>query len=96
MTNPTIPTLESIIDLTAITEWQVLVTEQTDVSLLPSDVYMYGSGLYFCVVFEGKLEAKNLPAGSCYRIFAELCAKAAGVTPFSGEYTYFSELESEE
>lgn len=96
MTNSTIPTLESISDLTAIIEWQPghHITDDTDLTEIPNDVYPYGSELAFCVVFNGKLEAKDLPAGEAYRVFAELCAVANEAMPFDG--SYFSELESEE
>lgn len=78
----TIPNLFDVTDLTAIEAWQAPVTEQTDVSLLPNDVYMYGPDVAFCVVWDGKLESRDLPAGPAYQRFAELSAAALDSIPF--------------
>lgn len=93
MTNLTIPTLDSIADLTAIIDFQAPVMPDTDIALLPNDVYMYGPDVAFCVVWGGRLDVVDLPAGPAYARFAELCAVANEAIPFDG---FYSELESEE
>lgn len=60
MTN-TIPTLESISDLTAIQAYEAAVTDDTDVCLLENGVYLYGLDVYWCVVVDGKLIGKRMP-----------------------------------
>lgn len=93
MTNQTIPTLESIADLTAIEAWQASVTEQTDVSLLSDNVFLWGNELSWCVVFGGKLIGKDLPLGDAFIIYAKATNEAAKAIPFQGEHQL---VESEE
>jgi len=90
----TIPNLFDVTDLIAIEAWQAPVTEQTDVSLLPNDVFLWGDGLGWCCVFNGRLIAKDLRCGDAFVVYAKAVAEAARALPFQGEYS-LAVMESE-